>query len=68
MFIPLSIPSPNYDWQGIPLGKWLNDLGLTFVSADLNIRSYAICILIGIVAAGWLTNRRFSQWAPAETS
>lgn len=61
MFIPLSIPSPNYDWQGIPLGKWLNDLGLTFVSADLNIRSYAICILIGIVAAGVLTNRRLTK-------
>ena len=62
MFVPLSIPSPDDVWQGIPLGKWLNDLGLTFISPDvLNIRSYAICILIGIIAAAWLTNRRLTK-------
>ncbi|MGV8885230.1 MAG: prolipoprotein diacylglyceryl transferase [Microbacteriaceae bacterium] len=64
MFVPLSIPSPNYDWQGIviPIGEWLHGI-LPFVSVDaaLNVRSYAICILLGIVAAGWLTNRRLTK-------
>lgn len=60
MFPALSIPSPDYAWQGIPLGQWLNDLGLGFVSPDLNIRAYAICILVGIVAAGLLTHQRLT--------
>jgi len=61
VFVPLSIPSPDYVWQAIPLGRWLHDLGLTFVSTDLNIRSYAICILIGIVVAGIMTHRRLTR-------
>jgi prolipoprotein diacylglyceryl transferase len=56
--IPLSIPSPSEAWQAIHLGEWLNSLGLTFVSPNLNIRTYAICILVGIIAATILTNER----------
>jgi len=62
VFVPLSIPSPTDDWQGLPLGKWLHDLGLAFVNPDaLNIRTYALCILVGIVAAALLTNRRLTK-------
>ena len=61
MFAPLSIPSPDYAWQVFNLGQWLRDIGLTWVSADINIRAYAICILIGIVAAGILTNHRLKK-------
>ncbi len=59
MFPSLSIPSPDYSWQGfsIPLGQWLQFLGLNPDFA-LNVRSYAICILLGIVVATVLTNRR----------
>jgi prolipoprotein diacylglyceryl transferase len=56
--LPLSIPSPNEAWQAIHLGEWLNSLGLTFVSPNLSIRTYAICILVGIIAATILTNER----------
>jgi prolipoprotein diacylglyceryl transferase len=60
VFAPLSIPSPDYAWQGFNLGQWLRDIGLTFVTLDINIRTYAIAILIGIVFAVWLTQRRLS--------
>ncbi len=58
MVVPLSIPSPSGSWQAIPVGEWLNSIGLAFVSPNLTLRTYAICILIGIVAATLLTNRR----------
>ena len=64
MFVPLSIPSPDYAWQGliIPLGQWLHGL-LPFVSEsyEINIRSYAICILIGIIAAAVMTHSRLTK-------
>lgn len=58
MVLPLSIPSPSEAWQAIHLGEWLNSLGLTFISPNLSIRTYAICILVGIIAATVLTNER----------
>ena len=58
MVLPLSIPSPSEAWQAIHLGEWLNSLGLTFISPNLSIRTYAICILLGIIAATVLTNER----------
>ena len=61
MFAPLSIPSPDYAWQVFNLGQWFRDIGLTWFPYDLNIHAYAICILIGIVAAGILTNYRLTR-------
>jgi prolipoprotein diacylglyceryl transferase len=61
VFAPLSIPSPDYAWQVFNLGQWLRDIGLSFVTIDINIRAYAICILIGIIAAGILTNYRLTR-------
>lgn len=58
MFAPLSIPSPSYDWQVFNLGQWLRDIGLTWFGFNINIHAYAVCILIGIVAATILTGRR----------
>lgn len=60
MVLPLSIPSPSEPWQAIQLGQWLNSLGISWVSSSLSIRTYAICILVGIVAATILTNRRLT--------
>ncbi|MGV8969365.1 MAG: prolipoprotein diacylglyceryl transferase [Microbacteriaceae bacterium] len=57
----MSIPSPDFDpWQGfvIPIGQWLTFLGPDQV---LNIRTYALCILTGIVAATLLANRRLTK-------
>ena len=61
MFAPLSIPSPDYAWQVFNLGQWFRDIGLTWFSFDLNIHAYAVCILLGIVAAGVLTNYRLTR-------
>ena len=60
MFAPLSIPSPPDDWAAIPLGDWLRSLGLTFITAPLDIRVYALAILTGIVAAVIVTGRRLT--------
>ena len=61
MFAPLSIPSPDYAWQVFNLGQWFRDIGLTWFPWDLNVHAYAICILLGIVAAGILTNYRLTR-------
>jgi prolipoprotein diacylglyceryl transferase len=57
----LSIPSPDYAWQVFNLGQWLRDIGLTWFGFNLNIHAYALCILVGIVAAGILTGYRLKQ-------
>jgi prolipoprotein diacylglyceryl transferase len=60
---PLSIPSPSYDWQGfsIPFGQWLHGLIPAIPETqELTIRAYAIAILLGIVAAVILTQRRLT--------
>jgi len=61
VFAPLSIPSPDYAWQVFNLGQWFRDIGLTWFGFDLNIHAYAVCILIGIIAAGILTNYRLTR-------
>jgi prolipoprotein diacylglyceryl transferase len=61
VFAPLSIPSPDYAWQVFNLGQWLRDIGLTWIPFNLNIHAYAICILLGIIAAGLLTNYRLTR-------
>ena len=60
MFAPLSIPSPPSEWAAIPLGDWLRDLGWSWVVWPLEIRVYALVILVGIIAAVWLTQRRLT--------
>ena len=63
MFAPLSIPSPSYDFQqfDIPFGQWLHGI-LPFIPENqvLSIRAYALAILVGIVFAVWLTQRRLT--------
>jgi prolipoprotein diacylglyceryl transferase len=61
VFPSLSIPSPDFDpWQGfaIPIGQLLPFLG---PDTALNVRTYALCILAGIVVATILANRRLTQ-------
>ncbi|MGL4340575.1 MAG: prolipoprotein diacylglyceryl transferase [Rhodoglobus sp.] len=60
--VPLSIPSPPLDWQVpliIPVGQWLHGF-VDAVPANLSIavHSYALCILLGIIAATFLVDRR----------
>jgi prolipoprotein diacylglyceryl transferase len=62
VFAPFSLPSPPESWASftVPIGKWLSGIG---VSPDyaLNVRTYALCILVGIVAAVILTSRRLTK-------
>ena len=52
MIAPLSIPSPDPDWQ-----VWeLNIFGW-----QLNIHTYALCILLGIILAVAITSRRLTK-------
>jgi len=62
--LPLSIPSPPVDWQipiNIPLG-WLHGI-LPFVGENqvIAIHTYALCILVGIIAATIMVNERLKR-------
>lgn len=48
MLLPLSIPSPNSDWTSFTVGPF-------------TIRAYAICILVGIALALWITGARLKR-------
>ncbi len=56
----LSIPSPSTAWQYFDLTAWLRDVFGWSLPLDFRIHAYAICILIGIVAAVVLANRRLN--------
>jgi len=62
--IPLSIPSPPSDWAQfyVPYGEWLHAI---FSGVDpslrLEIRTYALCIIAGIIGAVLLANRRLTK-------
>jgi prolipoprotein diacylglyceryl transferase len=55
----MSIPSPDEAFQvfTIPLGQWLPFLPETFA---LSIRAYALCILVGIIAAIIVAGKRLT--------
>ena len=62
--LPLSIPSPPIDWQipwSIPIG-WLHGL-IPAIGADqvIQIHTYALCILVGIIAATIMVNQRLKR-------
>ncbi len=59
--LPASIPSPSPDWAAIPLGTWLCDIGLTWVPAGFEVRTYAICIIVGMIVAAWIGNVRLAR-------
>lgn len=61
MIHALSIPSPSDEWRVFNVGQWLRDLGLSWFTFDVNVYAYALCILLGIVAATVLTNHRLSK-------
>ena len=57
----LSIPSPSSTWQYFDVTDWLHNTFGTTLSFDLKIHAYAICILVGIVAAVLVTNARLNR-------
>ncbi|MCT9621373.1 prolipoprotein diacylglyceryl transferase [Curtobacterium sp. C2H10] len=56
----LSIPSPSTAWQYFDLTAWLRDAFGWSLPLDFRIHAYAMCILLGIVAAVILANRRLN--------
>ena len=58
--IPASIPSPPAEWAAFPVGQWIRDAGLTWFP-ELVVRSYALCILVGIVVALIMTRARLKS-------
>ena len=61
MFVPLSIPSPSAAWQYFDVTAWLNSTFGASLPGSLRIHAYAICILVGIVAAVVITNHRLNR-------
>jgi prolipoprotein diacylglyceryl transferase len=61
VFALLSIPSPSEAWQVFDPIAWLNGIFGWKIPFALNIHTYAICILIGIIAAIWITSRRLTK-------
>ena len=60
--LPLSIPSPPPEWQipiTIPIGEWLHSLiPLIPQTQVIEVRTYALCILAGIILATIWVNQR----------
>lgn len=59
--LPFSIPSPDPIWQQFDLTAWLESTFGWALPFQLRITTYAICILIGIIAATIWTNRRLTR-------
>jgi len=61
VFVPLSIPSPSAAWQYFDVTAWLNSTFGASLPGSLRIHAYAICILVGIIAAVLITNHRLTR-------
>jgi prolipoprotein diacylglyceryl transferase len=59
--LPLSIPSPSAAWQYLDVTAFLQDTFGATLPFTLRIHAYAICILLGIVAAVLVTNARLNR-------
>ncbi|CAN5250134.1 prolipoprotein diacylglyceryl transferase [soil metagenome] len=57
----MSIPSPDTAFQifVIPIGQWLHGIGVPSTFA-ISIHAYALCILVGIIAAVIMTSKRLT--------
>jgi prolipoprotein diacylglyceryl transferase len=62
VFAPLSIPSPPISWQGftIPVGQWLH-LGGNAANYVIAPRTYAFCLILGMVVATIWTSKRLTK-------
>jgi prolipoprotein diacylglyceryl transferase len=59
---PASLPSPPLDWRQFELGTWIHSWLPVWPAAwDLTIHTYAICILVGIIAAVLIANVRLTE-------
>ncbi|BDZ50642.1 prolipoprotein diacylglyceryl transferase 2 [Frondihabitans sucicola] len=59
--LPLSIPSPSASWQFFDFTGWLDSAFGISLPFTLKIHAYAVCILLGIVAAVLVTNARLNR-------
>jgi prolipoprotein diacylglyceryl transferase len=59
--LPLSIPSPSAAWQYFDFTGWLDSTFGISLPFTLRIHAYAVCILVGIIAAVVVTNIRLNR-------
>lgn len=56
--LPLSIPSPPPEWQVFDIAAWLESTFGLVLPFSFRITAYALCILLGIIAATIMVNHR----------
>jgi prolipoprotein diacylglyceryl transferase len=61
VFSPLSLPSPPPEWQVFSVRQWLLDVFGWDIGLNFGIHAYAICLMLGMVAAGYITHRRLTR-------
>ncbi len=69
LYVPMSIPSPPKSWADIyiyvgwlhPVQEWLHSIFSWWpITNELDIKTYALCLLTGIVVAVVVTSRRLT--------
>ncbi len=60
MLLPLSLPSPPAEWQVIDIAQWLLDT-FGWDVPFLTIRTYALCLMVGMLAAGLIAHARLTR-------
>lgn len=53
-----SFPTPPLEWQSFNIGEILRNAGASWATFNVTIHAYALCILVGIIVALFITNRR----------
>jgi prolipoprotein diacylglyceryl transferase len=59
--LPSSIPSPPPEWQVFSVRQWLNDVFGWDIGLNFGIHAYAICLMLGMLAAGYIAHRRLTR-------
>jgi prolipoprotein diacylglyceryl transferase len=60
-FSPESLPSPPEEWQVFSVRQWLLDVFGWDIGLNFGIHAYAICLMLGMIAAGYIAHRRLTR-------
>jgi prolipoprotein diacylglyceryl transferase len=61
MFSPTSLPSPPESWQFFSVTQWLDETFGLALPFELRIHAYAICLMLGMLAAGIIAHVRLTR-------
>jgi prolipoprotein diacylglyceryl transferase len=56
-----SIPSPPPEWQVFSVRQWLLDVFGWDIGLNFGIHAYAVCLMLGMLAAGYIAHRRLTR-------